>query len=91
MPIYKIEKQKVRQLGLKKVGFGNEFALRDFFADNLEDILGVRFLEKEYQITDGRIDTLGIDENDSPVIIEYKWKENEEGECWYYHRLYYNL
>jgi len=78
MPIYKIEKQKVKQLGLKKVGFGNEFALRDFFADNLEEILGVRFLEKEYQITDGRIDTLGIDENDSPVIIEYKWKENEE-------------
>ena len=78
MPIYKIEKQKVQQLGLKKEGFGNEFALRDFFADNLDDLLGVRFLEKEYQITDGRIDTIGIDENNSPVIIEYKWKENED-------------
>lgn len=78
MPIYKIEKKKARQLSLKKDGFGNEFALRDFFADNLEEILGVRFLEKEYQISDGRIDTLGIDENDAPVIIEYKWKENEE-------------
>ena len=52
--------------------------MRDFFAKNLEEILGVRFLEKEYQITEGRIDTLGIDENNSPVIIEYKWKENEE-------------
>ncbi len=38
----------------------------------------MRFLEKEYPTTDGRIDTLGIDENNSPVIIEYKWKENEE-------------
>lgn len=78
MPIYKISNKKVEQLSLKKDGFGNEFELRDFFADNLEEILGVRFLEKEYQITNGRIDTLGIDENNSPVIIEYKWKENEE-------------
>ena len=78
MPIFKIDKQKVQKLSLKQNGFGNEFELRDFFADNLEEILGIRFLEKEYATTDGRIDTLGIDENDSPVIIEYKWKENEE-------------
>lgn len=78
MPIYKIDNQKTQQLALKKEGFGSEFALRDFFAKNLEEVLGVRFLEKEYQTTDGRIDTLGIDENDSPVIIEYKWKENED-------------
>jgi len=78
MPIFKIEKKKALQLGLKHNGFGNEFELRDFFAENLEEILGVRFLEKEYATTDGRIDTLGIDENNSPVIIEYKWKENEE-------------
>lgn len=63
---------------MKRDGFGNEFELRDFFAENLEEILGVRFLAKEYQTTDGRIDTLGLDENHSPVIIEYKWKENEE-------------
>lgn len=78
MPIFKIDKQKVQQLNLKQNGFGNEFSLRDFFADNLGELLGIRFLEKEYATTDGRIDTLGIDENDSPVIIEYKWKENEE-------------
>ncbi len=78
MPIFKIERQKVQRLGLKRDGFGSEFELRDFFATNLEEILGIRFLEKEYPTTDGRIDTLGIDENDSPVIIEYKWKENEE-------------
>ncbi len=78
MPIFKINSNKANQLGLKRDGFGSEFDLRDFFADNLEHILGVRFLEKEYQTTDGRIDTLGLDENGTPVIIEYKWKENEE-------------
>lgn len=78
MPIFKINSNKANQLGLKRDGFGSEFELRDFFADNLEHILGVRFLEKEYQTTDGRIDTLGLDENGTPVIIEYKWKENEE-------------
>ena len=78
MPIYKINNKKVEQLVLKRNGFDSEFKLRDFFADNLEEILGIRFLEKEYTTTDGRIDTLGIDENNSPVIIEYKWKENEE-------------
>lgn len=79
MPIFTIKNQKkANQLSLKPNGFGSEFELRDFFADNLEELLGVRFLEKEYQITEGRMDTLGIDENGSPVIIEYKWKENEE-------------
>lgn len=78
MPIYKIDKTPIQQLTLKKDGFGNEAALRDFFADNLEALLGVKFLGKEYQITDGRIDTIGVDENNSPVIIEYKWKENED-------------
>lgn len=78
MPIFKINSSKVEQLELKKDGFGHEAELRDFFAENLEEILGVRFLENEYKTTDGRIDTLGIDEDNNPVIIEYKWKENDE-------------
>jgi len=78
MPIYKILNQKAKQIQKDEIGFKNEADLRDFFANNLEEILGIRFLEKEYPTTDGRIDTLGIDENNSPVIIEYKWKENEE-------------
>lgn len=78
MPIFQINKIKASQVSVKEDGFGDEAKLRDFFADNLEEILGIRFLEKEYPTTDGRIDTLGIDENNSPVIIEYKWRENEE-------------
>jgi len=78
MPIFKITKLKVQQLGLKQDGLGRETELRDFFAANLEEILGIRLLGTEYQTTDGRIDTLGLDENNSPVIIEYKWKENQD-------------
>ncbi|MEU2481898.1 hypothetical protein ABZ571_29980 [Streptomyces sp. NPDC013130] len=41
----------------------------------LEQMLGVRFLASEYQTGPwhrGRIDTLGLDENGSPVVIEFK-------------------
>lgn len=78
MPIYKINKDSVTRCRIKEDGFGDEFGLRDLFAANLEELLGVRFIAKEYPTLDGRIDTLGLDENNSPVIIEYKWKENEE-------------
>ncbi len=78
MAIFRIIKNKVIKSRIKDDGFGDEFSLRDFFADNLEELFGIRFIEKEYLIQEGRIDTLGLDENNSPVIIEYKWKENEE-------------
>jgi hypothetical protein len=41
----------------------------------METMLGVRFLASEYVIDcvdGGRIDSLGIDENGAPVIVEYK-------------------
>ena len=47
---------------------------------NLETMLGVRFLDTEYstgRLHGGRIDTLGVDENGAPVIIEYKRTVNE--------------
>ncbi len=42
---------------------------------HMETLLGVRFLASEYSTGPahgGRIDSLGLDENGSPVIIEYK-------------------
>ncbi|GAV38206.1 DUF5655 domain-containing protein [Streptomyces acidiscabies] len=42
---------------------------------SLEQMLGIRFLASEYPTGPwhrGRIDTLGLDENGSPVVIEYK-------------------
>lgn len=41
----------------------------------LEQMLGIRFLASEYSTGPwhrGRIDTLGLDENGSPVVIEFK-------------------
>ena len=54
--------------------------LQDVIEKNLDVFLGVSFLESEFQTTGrehrGRIDTLGLDENGCPVIIEYKKTEN---------------
>ena len=54
-----------------------ERSLQTLFEQNLESLLGIRFLASEQRTTSGRIDTLGIDENSSPVIIEYKRASNE--------------
>ncbi|WP_369855720.1 DUF5655 domain-containing protein [Candidatus Thalassolituus haligoni] len=47
---------------------------------NMPALLGVNFLASEYSTGKthrGRIDSLGIDENNCPVIIEYKRHSNE--------------
>jgi predicted transport protein len=54
-----------------------EKSLQTLFELNLENLLGVRFLASEFVITEGRIDTLGVDENNCPVVIEYKRSSNE--------------
>lgn len=57
-----------------------EKALQNLIEANLDTFLGIRFLSKEYSTGrkhGGRIDTLGLDENNSPVIIEYKRATNE--------------
>ncbi|MBI1179199.1 MAG: DUF91 domain-containing protein [Alphaproteobacteria bacterium] len=55
-----------------------ERAIQTRFENNLETLLGVRFLASEFATTHGgRMDTLGIDENGSPVIIEYKRDRSE--------------
>jgi predicted transport protein len=54
---------------------GLEKPLQTLFEQNLYTLLGVRFLASEHStgtVHAGRIDTLGIDENGSPVILEYK-------------------
>lgn len=77
MPLFQVKNKKVNQVSVDLTQFKNEAALRDFFAENLEDLLGLRFLAKEYPTKDGRIDTLAIDETGAPVVIEYKWGEKD--------------
>ncbi|MDT8854929.1 DUF5655 domain-containing protein [Paracoccaceae bacterium Fryx2] len=55
-----------------------EKSVQMLFEGNLEPLLGVRFLASEFTTTHGgRIDTLGLDENGCPVILEYKRASNE--------------
>ncbi len=55
-----------------------ERSLQTVFEQNLDALLGVRFLASEYSTSNGgRMDTLGIDENGYPVIIEYKRDRSE--------------
>lgn len=57
-----------------------ERELHDLMEKHMECFLGIRFVAHEYSTGKnhrGRIDSLGIDENCCPVIIEYKRHTNE--------------
>jgi predicted transport protein len=57
-----------------------EKALQALIESQMETFLGVRFLASEYatgKTHRGRIDSLGLDENGCPVIVEYKRHSNE--------------
>ena len=57
-----------------------EKSLHELMERNLDVTLGIRLLGSEY-LTEpkhgSRIDTLGIDENNSPAIVEYKRAINQ--------------
>ncbi|MBA7539843.1 hypothetical protein ES705_32128 [subsurface metagenome] len=78
MPIFKKEDGVVKQL--KTSNIKNEKELQKLVENNLEEIFGIRFIDTEFSTGEkhsGRIDSLGLDENNSPVIIEYKWGEKD--------------
>jgi predicted transport protein len=57
-----------------------EKQLQQLIENHMESFLGIRFLASEYntgKTHKGRIDSLGLDENGCPVIIEYKRYSNE--------------
>ncbi|MDQ0239284.1 DUF5655 domain-containing protein [Arthrobacter bambusae] len=60
--------------------FALERNLQTLIEENMEATFGVRYLATEYstgKVHRGRIDSLGLDENGSPVIFEYKRTSNE--------------
>lgn len=60
--------------------FKYEREIQKLCEENLQELFGVRFLASEHTTGNkhkGRIDTLGIDENNCPVIIEYKLDSKE--------------
>jgi len=57
-----------------------EKPLQTLIENNLEPLLGIRFVATEYSTGKthaGRIDTLGLDENNCAVILEYKRSSSE--------------
>lgn len=65
---------------LQSTSVAVERSLQLLIERHLDVMLGVRLLGAEYRTGKthgGRIDTLGIDENGSPVIIEYKRATNQ--------------
>lgn len=76
MALFKIKNQKVEKLST--IDLDKEKNIQTLFEQNLLIILNVDFLATEYSTSfGGRIDTLGIDKNGSPVIIEYKRNQND--------------
>lgn len=73
--LFKNENGKAQLIKSEPAGLEKELQL--YIENNLETIFGIRLLASEYTITDGRMDSLGIDENNSPVIIEYKRYAND--------------
>ncbi|MGE7112780.1 DUF5655 domain-containing protein [Lysinibacillus sp. NPDC047702] len=75
---FKIDNDNVQELHGHSVSL--EKSLQNLIEKHLDAFLGIKFLASEYSTGKrhgGRIDTLGLDENHSPVIIEYKRSMNE--------------
>jgi len=76
MAIFSINNEKVNKISSNRPS--KESNVQKLFEKNLNEILNITFLASEHSTSfGGRIDTLGIDNNGSPVIIEYKLTQND--------------
>lgn len=78
MALFRIdENNKIKKIALKD--FKNEKELQRLCEKNLEELFQVRFVETEFPFADeysGRLDSIGLDYEGNPVIIEYKLDKN---------------
>lgn len=78
LKVFRIEHGVASEIPAKT--FALERHLQELLEANMETVFGVRFLQTEYitgKVHAGRIDSLGLDENGSPVIFEYKRTSTE--------------
>ncbi len=78
LKLFRVNSSEVAELASQSVEV--EKSLQTLVEKHLEGLLAVRLLGSEYSTGHthaGRIDTLGIDENGSPVIVEYKRSRNQ--------------
>ncbi len=77
---------KTNRMLMEEIPFLSERELQTYVSENLDLFFGAKLIKNEYQISffdaelnqqqTGRIDSLAIDENGSPVIIEYKLEQS---------------
>lgn len=81
MILFEVSQNSARQVTPLVSCNGKRIVERDIqniFEGSLHEILGVHFLASEYSTSfGGRMDTLGIDDEGNPCIIEYKKGQNE--------------
>jgi RecB family endonuclease NucS len=78
LKLFRIEGDSAVELGGSSSAL--ERTLQSLIEHNMEPLFAVRFLATEYSTGrkhGGRIDFLGLDENGSPVIFEYKRARDE--------------
>ncbi len=76
--LYRLTGGKAKELTGESVAL--EKSLQHLIEANLEELLGIRFLASEHdtgKAHGGRIDSLGLDEDNCPVVLEYKRTSNE--------------
>lgn len=74
MPIFSNQNGKLTMLNA--VAFDKERALQQLVEQNLLETLDMYFIASEYHTGSGRIDTLAIDRDGAPTIIEFKRNKN---------------
>lgn len=75
MPLFKINTDhSISKIPSRNVDLERD--VQNLIEKNLKESLDIDFVASEYVIQGGRIDTLGIDGNGSPVVIEYKKGSN---------------
>ncbi len=75
MPLFKRSGNILEKIDY--VGLNKEREIQNLFENNLQEMLGITFLASEFVTENGRIDTLAIDGDGNPVILEYKLKKSE--------------
>jgi predicted transport protein len=73
LKLFQLNDNKVSEL--QATSFEKEKTLQNLVENNLDDLFAINFLATEYSTGkkhNGRIDSLGLDENNCPCIVEYK-------------------
>lgn len=74
------KKRKVTKfIGGPSNSIKDEGELKKFVERNMEDLFGIRYVASEVTIGGLRIDTIGVDDKNRPVLIEYKKRPGRQG------------